>query len=79
MFNPIEWHAAFRQPRWNATLLPEGFIPSGKVTFMRNWFIGLLILLGAWVAYNLIAHDEYDASLRPLYWLMDEFGVRGPR
>ena len=45
----------------------------------RNWVIGLLILLVVWVVYNLIAHDEYDASLRPLYWLLEEFGSMGPR
>lgn len=46
---------------------------------MKRWFLYLVIALVLWVGYNLIAHDEYDASLRPIYWLMDEIGVRGPR
>lgn len=46
---------------------------------MKRWFQFLVIALVLWVCYNLIVHDEYDASLRPLYWLMDEIGVRGPR
>ncbi len=45
----------------------------------RHWFLILLVLIVLWVAYNLIAHDEYDTSLRPLYWLFDKIGVMGPR
>ena len=46
---------------------------------MKRWFLYLVIALVLWVGYNLIVHERYDASLRPLYWLMDEIGVRGPR
>jgi hypothetical protein len=46
---------------------------------MKSWLIGLLIAAGLWVGYNLIAHDEYDASLRPIYWLLEETGMMGPR
>ena len=45
----------------------------------RHWFLVLLVVIVLWVGYNLIVHDEFDASLRPLYWLLDEVGVRGPR
>ena len=45
----------------------------------RHWLLILAVLLVLWVGYNLIAHDEYDASLRPLYWLMEKVGVMGPR
>lgn len=46
---------------------------------MKRWFLYLVAGLVLWIGYNLIAHDEYDASLRPLYWLMEEVGVMGPR
>lgn len=46
---------------------------------MKHWFVGLLIVIGLWVGYNLLAHDAYDASLRPLYWLLEELGLMGPR
>ena len=46
---------------------------------MKRWFLYLIVALVLWVGYNLIVHDEYDASLRPLYWLMSELGVMGPR
>ncbi len=45
----------------------------------RHWFFILLAILAIWIVYNLIVHDEYDASLRPLYWLLEEIGARGPR
>lgn len=46
---------------------------------MKRWFLYLIIALVLWVGYNLIVHDEYDASLRPLYWLLEEISARGPR
>ena len=46
---------------------------------MKRWFLYLVIALVLWVGYNLIVHDESDASLRPLYWLLEEIGARGPR
>lgn len=42
----------------------------------RHWFLLLVILIALWVGYNLIAHERYDASLRPLYWLLDAIGLR---
>ncbi len=45
----------------------------------RHWFLGLLVLIVLWVGYNALVNDSYDASLRPLYWLLENTGVMGPR
>jgi hypothetical protein len=46
---------------------------------MKRWFLGLLVVIALWVGYNAIAHEEYDASLRPIYWLLEETGLTAAR
>jgi hypothetical protein len=41
---------------------------------MRPWFILFVIALVLWVGGNLLVHDEYDASLRPIYWVFEQMG-----
>ena len=38
----------------------------------RHWFAIFTFLLVLWVGWNLISGNEYDDSLRPIYWLIDE-------
>jgi len=45
----------------------------------RHWFLILMALLVLWVGYNFVVHNDFGASLRPLYWLMEKIGVEGPR
>jgi len=41
----------------------------------RHWFIAFIVLLTLWVGINLLTEDHYDASLRPLFWLLEQMGL----
>jgi hypothetical protein len=53
--------------------------PLSGIRPMKRWFLGLLVVIALWVGYNAIAHEEYDASLRPIYWLLEETGLTAAR
>jgi hypothetical protein len=44
----------------------------GAMLITRHWFAALSVLLGMWVTWNLLSENEYDASLRPLYWVVTQ-------
>jgi hypothetical protein len=79
LLNPKELHPAFPVSRRRATIFIKGSPFRHEGAPMKRWFLYLVAGLVLWIGYNLIAYDEYDASLRPLYWLMEEVGAMGPR
>jgi hypothetical protein len=54
---------------------PTAVSPSdefGAMLITRHWFALLSVVLGLWVAWNLLGDNEFDASLRPIYWLIKQ-------
>ena len=40
----------------------------------RHWFLAFLILLGIWVGMNLLVENNFENSLRPFIWIIEQIG-----